>query len=283
MEIKICSRCKRELTTDKFSKHKRTHDGLNCYCKECKSKISKIFRESNKEKINEGKRKYYGNNTQKVKDSNKRYIETHTDKVKEGQRKYKENNKKEILEGQRKYREENVEKLKEGQRKYRENNKEKRSLAYMNWCKSNESKKREGQEKYYKEHSDEILEYQKKYAKENLEKYCIRNQKRKARKLLLPSTFTIKQWENVKVYFNNKCCYCDRELPLEQEHFISVTSGGGYVESNMICACKTCNCSKHNTVFEDWYPRYKFYSKEREEKILEYLNSVKEEQLTSAI
>lgn len=272
MEIKICSRCKRELTTDKFSKHKRTHDGLNCYCKECKSKISKIFRESNKEKINEGKRKYYGNNTQKVKDSNKRYIETHTDKVKEGQRKYRENNKKEILEGQRKYREENVEKIKEGNREYRENNKEKRTIALKKWREENLDKVKENLKQYYEKNKEIILKYQSKYARENLEKYRIRSQKRKALKRTLPCTLTIIQWKAIKLHFNNTCAYCGRELPLAQEHFIALSKGGEYSHNNIIPACQSCNSSKHNADFFTWYPQYKYYSKKREKFIISFLN-----------
>jgi len=71
---------------------------------------------------------------------------------------------------------------------------------------------------------------------------------------------------------------------LTQEHFISVTKFGGYVKENILCACQSCNSSKGNRDFEIWYPTFKHFSKKRQDKILEYLESVKDDkQLTPAI
>ena len=112
----------------------------------------------------------------------------------------------------------------------------------------------------------------KKYKINHSEEFCIREQKRRTLKKSLESTFTPKQWEQTKEHFNNSCCYCGKELPLEMEHLIALSKGGEYTSNNIIPSCKSCNCSKNNKDFFIWYPKYRHYSKKREKKILEFLN-----------
>lgn len=101
---------------------------------------------------------------------------------------------------------------------------------------------------------------------------CIRNQKRIAKKRSLPFALVTKQWEQIKLYFNNTCCYCDKPLSLAQEHFIPLNKGGEYTTNNIIPSCLSCNSSKNDKDFFTWYPKYEHYSKKREKKILEFLN-----------
>lgn len=127
-------------------------------------------------------------------------------------------------------------------------------------------------------------EYHRQYRKEHPEKRCIENQKRRSKKLLLPSTLTNKQWENIKLHFSNSCCYCGKELPLCQDHFIALSNGGEYTINNIIPSCRNCNSGKNNKDFFEWYPEYKYYSKKREKYILESLNYKQNiQQLTLAI
>ena len=88
--------------------------------------------------------------------------------------------------------------------------------------------------KYKTENKDKIKISGKKYRLENVDRENERSRKykidmkndphfkarrvldselRRARKLLLPATFTMEEWEETKIYFDNKCAYCDRELP----------------------------------------------------------------------
>lgn len=101
--------------------------------------------------------------------------------------------------------------------------------------------------------------------------YSMSWQKRRARKLLLPDTLTLKQWKQVKECFNNKCAYCGTELPLTKEHFVPLNKGGEYTINNIIPVCLSCNSSKKDKDFFSWYPVQSFYSKTRERKILKYL------------
>lgn len=93
-----------------------------------------------------------------------------------------------------------------------------------------------------------------------------------SRKLKLVYTLTDEQWLLIRECFGNRCAYCGRKLPLEQEHFIALTKGGEYTINNIIPACKSCNSSKGNKDFFVWYPSQSFYSKNRQQKILKYLN-----------
>jgi len=108
--------------------------------------------------------------------------------------------------------------------------------------------------------------------RQHVEDYRIGFYHRNAIKADLPHTFTIEQWDIAKQYFNNRCCYCERESVLHQEHFIAESNGGGYTKENIIPACHSCNSSKCNKSFFEWYPKKYFYSKEREEKILKFLS-----------
>jgi len=91
---------------------------------------------------------------------------------------------------------------------------------------------------------------------------------------LLASTFTLEQWKQCKNYFSDRCCYCGQKLKLAMEHLIPVAKGGSYNQQNIVPACGSCNSSKGTKPFHSWYESYKFYSKERESKILEYLEAV---------
>lgn len=124
---------------------------------------------------------------------------------------------------------------------------------------------------------DKIYLRERTYKINNIEKTRIHliksKHKCKAIKEKLHFDFSYEQWEECKTYFNNKCAYCGKEKKLEQEHFIPTTEGGNYTVDNIIPACKSCNSSKNNRPFEQWYKEYKYYSKEREKKIYEYLNT----------
>jgi 5-methylcytosine-specific restriction endonuclease McrA len=129
-----------------------------------------------------------------------------------------------------------------------------------------------------KEKENIISEDRARYRKQN-KKWCINHpkyhnmvwQKRRAKKLSLPYTLTSKQWQQIKEYFNNKCAYCGKELPLSKEHFIPLSKGGEYTINNIIPVCLSCNSSKQDKDFFKWYPAQSFYSKAREKRILKYL------------
>ena len=172
-------------------------------------------------------------------------------RCKECKRQYRLKNKDMIAECNRKYREDNKDRMAERNRKYREDNKE-----YFR--------------QYRLKNKDRLAEYGRKHREENKEYHRSRVQKRKSFKRNLPSTLTASQWQHAQSYFNHSCAYCGRKAKLEQDHFWPLSRGGGYTATNIIPACRSCNCSKNNRPFEEWYPTHESYSPEREAKIYQY-------------
>lgn len=240
-KTKACSKCGEELplTIEYFSKAKNSKDGFNVECKKCAAKRHKEYYESNKNKIVERVRKYRKYNREKIIKSLKKYYETNKDEFKQ----------------------------------YYETNKDKRTKYYKKWCNCNKEK---------------IAECNKKWRKANPEKGRMYVQRRRSRKSSLPSSLTLEQWDSIKSYFNNSCAYCgiaeekclrETSQHLHQEHFIPLSKGGKYTYNNIIPACKYCNCSKHDENFFSWYPKQEFYSKEREQKILDFLGYMEQIEL----
>lgn len=175
---------------------------------------------------------------------------------------------------------------KEWAKNHKDERKEYQTQYKKEWRSSEENKEYENKirRQHYKTHKKEFAEYFKqKYIKEkqngNYDKYVMNAQKRLAIKRKLKSTLTLKQWKQIKIKFNNKCAYCGEELPLQQEHFIPLSKGGEYTIHNIIPACRSCNCSKNNKDFFEWYPKQDFYSKEREDFILNHLGYDEDKQL----
>lgn len=255
VETKVCFRCKVEkpLSTEYFGKNKGNKDGFNGTCKVCRSEYLKKYREKNKDRIQEYReenREYYLEYNRNYYQNNKEYHRNYVEENKERRKKYFETNRERIQEYLKKYHEENK---KDVQRQRR---------------------------KYYEENKELILERNRNYRKENRHILKQAQQRRRAVKKKLPRTLTIEQWESTKSHFLNSCSYCGmseeehlktfKEV-LHQDHFIPLKSGGEYTHNNIIPACRSCNSSKNEQNFFEWYPTYKHYSKKREKSILKFL------------
>jgi len=155
--------------------------------------------------------------------------------------------------------------------KYYENNKEKTKEQAKEYRNNNKEKVKESKNKYRLTHLEEERMSKRIYLINNRDKVNLCHQKRKAKKRKLPRNLTVEQWEKIKSDFNNSCAYCGSKLPLAQEHFIPLSKGGEYTVNNIIPSCQSCNSSKRDKSFFEWYKNYEFYSKEREEFILKYL------------
>lgn len=263
MQFKTCSKCHRELplTEKYFFKCKRNKDGFAGTCKECSGhkfithyKSKSEFKICNKcgrklpatEEYFHKKKGTYDGLHSICKECR---LSKYKDEYYKNQEKMRERNrirgikyKKAILENKKKYYAQNRAKILEYKKEYYDNNRK------------------------------EILKYKSRYGKENKEKLKIRNHRRDAEKQKLEHNFTKKEWEECKKHFEYKCAYCGEKLLLTQEHFIALHNGGEYTKNNIIPACRSCNSSKQDKDFFVWYPKQKFYNKNRELKILKYLN-----------
>lgn len=80
-------------------------------------------------------------------------------------------------------------------------------------------------------------------------------------------------WQERLVYFNNTCAYCGAATKLDRDHVMPLSKGGHNVIENLVPACPTCNRSKGARNTQEWYRAQQFYSRERENKILEVIQN----------
>lgn len=122
---KQCSKCNETKPIDDFHKSKSNKDGLNIYCKICKSSLDKQYRELNQDKIKQGKKKYYNENKESIAITKKEYQQKNKESTKQYQKEYREKNKESLQQKQKEHRTLNQTKIKQSKKKYYEENKEK--------------------------------------------------------------------------------------------------------------------------------------------------------------
>lgn len=249
--MKTCTKCgiAKEAVAENFRLRKGK---LNSQCRQCEREYSKKWSKDNPERV-------YERNKQWREDNREHYQEYMKDYNKEYHQKYYEENKEMLMDKQREYRKDN-EKVKANQQRYYQENREYILERSKKWREANPEKCSEMAKNWWARNKDKRREY---------------NQTRRAKVRELEADLTVEQWAFIKDYFNQCCAYCGKKNKLHQDHFIPVNDGGGYTITNIIPACQKCNSSKHDNNFFEWYPKYKCYSPEREEKILNFLFDVK--------
>jgi len=80
---KICSKCKKEKTIDKFYKNVSRKEKLSDWCKLCILKQQKIYYSNHKEELKQNYKKHYQLNKEKIKLKQKQYYQIYKEKVKQ--------------------------------------------------------------------------------------------------------------------------------------------------------------------------------------------------------
>lgn len=184
---------------------------------------------------------------------------------------------------QKQYREAHKEIVSKWNKQYKEKHKEYTKQYVKQYNKTHKEYFAKYHAKYHTKYKEIICERSRQYSKKNRDKRNILNQYRKSKERKLSYTLTNEQWKRIKQCFNNECAYCGRTLKLTQDHVIPLSKDGEYGVSNIVPACGSCNSSKHDKDFKEWYPKYKYYSKKREKAILEFLGYKDNEQQLSII
>jgi len=284
IETRICTKCKEELarTIEFFGPRKDSKDGLSGQCRECVSKKMKKHYQENKVYIIAQHKEYCQENKEDVAERHKKYSKNNRDNIAKYQKQYRIDNKEErkiyeeknkltIRRNSRIRQEANKEAISEYRIKYRKDNKEHIAEVFKLWYYSNLETNRLSRQR----NKESLAERGRIYSKNNPEKIRIRTNSRRARVRKLAHTFTVSQWEEAKLHFDNKCAFCGEERPLTMEHFMAVNNGGEFTKDNIIPSCQSCNSSKNTKDFSTWYLSFRHYSKEREAKILKYLGYYK--------
>ena len=276
MNVKICKKCgiEKPSTSEYYPKSKTSKDGVQNTCKECVKERTKKWRLENKDRLNQYKQKWYEDNRDYVKEKRKIYYEQNREKISEYQKEYQK-------EYQAQYYDKNKDKLKEYKKDYYQNNKDKLKEYQFQYYDKNKDKLKD----YYQKNKDKLKKQRKLYRLNNRDYLNIQNQNRRARIKELEATFTEYDWELVLNHFKKSCAYCGvkqethikhKNQRLHQDHFIPLSKGGTYTVDNIVPACASCNSSKRDNDFNEWYTRQDFYNKDREDKIINYLNTMKQ-------
>ncbi len=81
----------------------------------------------------------------------------------------------------------------------------------------------------------------------NRPKYNAAWNKRRAKELGNGGSYTGKEWQQLKHYYNDRCLHCDKQEPeikLTADHVLPISKGGSNNIDNIQPLCKHCNSSK---------------------------------------
>lgn len=137
-------------------------------------------------------------------------------------------------------------------RRLRPEVKEEEKIKHRIWCKNNPEK---------------VKEMKRKSDLRNPESVQRRRHRRKAVVKgggIYPKEGVIRYRMNI---FGN-CCYCKSGHALTLEHLIPLSKEGHNGVCNLLGACLTCNTSKNNRDWQDWYRKQTFYDLRREKSII---------------
>ena len=69
-----------------------------------------------------------------------------------------------------------------------------------------------------------------------------------------------------------ECAYCGRKHPTTLDHVVPRAKGGSQDRKNLIGACGACNLEKSDLPWFEWYRGQIFWTPEREDRILSWIN-----------
>lgn len=164
---------------------------------------------------------------------------------------------------QKKHYEKNKEKHNESTKQWYEKNKEKHNEMGKQWRGKNKEKHRQLNRDWYQKNREKVQEKCRNWREQNPLKVKATDHKHRVKRNLAVENsegLTASQIEKIYEVYDNHCAYCYSKKNLTLDHFEPLARGGKHEISNMVLACKKCNCSKNAKFFEEWYPRQPFYS-----------------------
>ena len=70
----------------------------------------------------------------------------------------------------------------------------------------------------------------------------------------------------------NGCAYCGRTNPSTLDHVVPKSKGGSTCRTNLVASCACCNLAKSDLPWFAWFREQDFWDRDRELKILEWVN-----------
>lgn len=192
--------------------------------------------------------------------------------------KWTEENKEHYLAKRQEYYQKNIESIREKDRLRRNGSeKEKRKVRKKEYYAKNKEIILEKEAKRYQEKKDYIKTRVRQYNKANPDKVRQWSREDRIRRKNAFGTHNVKEFYILCEKFGWKCSYCDMEVDKKTvtvDHFIPTSKGGSDSIENIVPSCKSCNSSKQDKDFFDWYRKQKFYNLEKEKFILKRSNDM---------
>ena len=139
---------------------------------------------------------------------------------------------------------ENKDRLKTKARDRYEQNREQYKERTLKWHRANPKKCRESTSRWVSRNRDRVNRVAREYHRKNPDALRLRNQRRRARRLLVGGNVTQIEWTEIKKIFKFLCAYCRRKRKLTMDHIVALAIGGQHLANNIVPACKPCNSSK---------------------------------------
>lgn len=237
--MKECRKCGEEKDDSAFGVSRQAKDGLQSWCKQCKSDDyranidrhkarAKRWREENPERVKENRKRYRSECLDKIKASNRRYYRENSDTIKERVREYALRNPDKIKAQGRVYYLKHSDRIKARVREYRIAN------------------------------PDKVEAWKKKWIAENYDHYLNYFKVRDGRfsgDEMVPFSFDDLMGKFSMYGF--KCWICGEPFE-EKDHVKPVSKGGPHMLSNIKPACRRCNKAKFGKwPIDDWLVEFR--------------------------
>lgn len=85
--------------------------------------------------------------------------------------------------------------------------------------------------------------------------------------------------KSIKEKWNHQCAYCDSDQNLTIDHVVPQAKGGSDFITNVVCCCESCNRSKAHTDWEIWYYNQDFFTQEKRNAIVDWINDKEKQPL----
>lgn len=165
----------------------------------------------------------------------------------------------------------NQDRMKFLRKRWRRENLAKAKSALKKWRKQNVEHEKAWRQKYHKLHRAYRLEWTRNWRIRNILKvrtyakqYSLRKDVRaravhharltRIKRRQVEGTFTIAEWTALKEKWGNRCAYCGAVRPLTVDHVHPLARGGTNYITNILPACKPCNCAKKAKTLGEWKP-----------------------------
>jgi len=169
-------------------------------------------------------------------------------KQQEYQLRYYQENKNERAE----YYQENKEEILEQQHQYRLEHKNERAEHRQQYNLEHKDEIAEHGRQRFQEHKDEIREQHRQYRQEHPEVHKAVRSRQRARIANSDGHFTAEEFRLLCESLDNRCFYCEQQLPLTPDHIVPISKSGSNRIENIVPACRSCNARKSTKTFDEF-------------------------------